>query len=1288
MNSTTTLSILQYNVMKSRDIVMASLLRDPSIREYDILAIQEPWRNPFMSTTHNPIPEYFHLHFPKDTREEPARVCFFVNKRLDETRWRITEHTRDVCTLRITYSEEEMQQPKEVAIHNVYNPPRSTENRRSSLPALEQALRQHADIGQVILGDFNLHYEYWGGQLERQPDPESEDLINIIQEFCLTSTLPLGITTFDARNQTSCIDLCYATLDIVDRIIRSGTDNEMDHNSDHLPITTILDVRAPTRTPATTPNWKAVDEKKLRKIVNQNLPEIRRPRTKAALDRYTSDIAKAIKTAIQKSVPIRRHSPRARPGWTQQCKDIQAEARRLKRYNSQEHTNESWEQYRKARNRKGRIIQKALRQDHRQRVEEATKSPQGMWNLARWAMRRGEKAATTTPVLRNPSTNENFPDAEGKSQLLKETFFPTPPEADLQDIEGATYEDQIILPAITEEEVHRTILAVPPMKAPGPDGIINKILQLISPQITPHLTRVFNQSLQLGYCPLHFRESSTVVLRKPGKDDYTVPKAYRPIALLNTIGKIMDAVIAKRISYITEKHQLLPRTHIGGRKGRSTEHAIHMVIEKIYEAWNRAEGQVASLLLLDVSGAFDNVSHKRLLHNLRKRRIDEKIVTWIASFLGSRHTHIVVDGYKSRKYNIATGIPQGSPLSPILYLFYNADLIEICNAQQNTLATGYIDDVAILSWGDTTEITCNALSTTLNLASQWAARHASVFAPGKFQLTHHTRCRRRINISQPIRTADIEIAPKNTCKYLGIIMDTELNWKQHVQEIKTRAIKATGALASLAGSTWGASLKDMRRIYQAVIVPTITYGCLAWSNATGKGHGYTRRTIDTLNSLQVSAARIIAGAYRATSGPALDVELYLLPMAQQIWKCNAESVSRLLSTHDIPGLVSFRSLRRNKNRWRSEPYLSPLAFTYRRLFQRRGPSIERQEVILPFLVPPWWQRPKIFIEPGPEQATKRHDAEARSGQNNLYVYTDGSGINNEIGAAAVSPMIMNEKKAYMGDSNTSTVFTAELQGIRLALTMALEDWDKGNRRRKVVIYTDNQAAIRTTNNPSGVSGAYIAADIVRLVDQLQATKQIRVEIKWIPAHTGITGNEWADSAAKEAAGWRSNEPIYAGNRADQPRRLYPLKAALSTWIKREVQREWEYSWTAETRGRTSYRHTPKPTHKVLHLHEKLSKRQSSILIQMRTEKIGLKDFLYHRKVPEISDPRCPCGEGRQTVMHVLLRCRRFKDLRRQALPRIPGRTDLRAILSERKAATKAISFMEQTQILGQFRIVE
>jgi hypothetical protein len=175
---------------------------------------------------------------------------------------------------------------------------------------------------------------------------------------------------------------------------------------------------------------------------------------------------------------------------------------------------------------------------------------------------------------------------------------------------------------------------------------------------------------------------------------------------------------------------------------KSTEHALHTVTAKIYDRWNQGtSGQVASLLLLDVSGAFDNVSHKRQLHNLWKRKVDEKTVRWIASFLSDRHTHIMVDGFQSEPYAINTGIPQGSPLSPILYLFYNADLIEQCNEATDAMSTGYIDDVAILAWGDTTQRTCQILSTILEKAQQWASTHASVFAPDKFQLTHFTRTR-------------------------------------------------------------------------------------------------------------------------------------------------------------------------------------------------------------------------------------------------------------------------------------------------------------------------------------------------------------------------------------------------------------------------------------------------------------------------------------------------------------------------------------------------------------------
>ncbi len=111
------------------------------------------------------------------------------------------------------------------------------------------------------------------------------------------------------------------------------------------------------------------------------------------------------------------------------------------------------------------------------------------------------------------------------------------------------------------------------------------------------------------------------------------------------------------------------------------------------------------------------------------------------------------------------------------------------------------------------------------------------------------------------------------------------------------------------------------------------------------------------------------------------------------------------------------------------------------------------------------------------------------------------------------------------------------------------------------------------------------------------------------------------------------------------------------------------------------------TQNVLKLYYGQRKCQSVMIVQMRIEKIRVRDFLWQRGVLEFNSPYCECREGRQTVAYILMRCRKFRDIRRRELSGI-GRLDLRAILNEHKLATKAIRFIEQTQILEQFRTVE
>jgi hypothetical protein len=124
---------------------------------------------------------------------------------------------------------------------------------------------------------------------------------------------------------------------------------------------------------------------------------------------------------------------------------------------------------------------------------------------------------------------------------------------------------------------------------------------------------------------------------------------------MNTIGKMLDSVIARRVQYYAGEFHLLLRNHTRGRKATSCAHALHLLVEKIHSAWNSGMG--ATLLLLDVAGAYDNVSHARHIHNLRKRHIHPMLAGWLSSYLKEGTTEIRLKESTSSSISTNTGIP-------------------------------------------------------------------------------------------------------------------------------------------------------------------------------------------------------------------------------------------------------------------------------------------------------------------------------------------------------------------------------------------------------------------------------------------------------------------------------------------------------------------------------------------------------------------------------------------------------------------------------------------------------
>lgn len=167
---------------------------------------------------------------------------------------------------------------------------------------------------------------------------------------------------------------------------------------------------------------------------------------------------------------------------------------------------------------------------------------------------------------------------------------------------------QVNHPQISEHEVAEIIRGLPSKKAKGGDGIPNELIKIAESNLTPILTKVFNECLTRGYFPRAWRTATTAILRKFDKDNYSEAGSYRPIALLSCLGKVFETLIAKHVTYWAETRKILAQGHMGGRRQHSTDDAFVILTSWVHHKWR--EGKIVSGLFLDVKSAYPSV-HKK-----------------------------------------------------------------------------------------------------------------------------------------------------------------------------------------------------------------------------------------------------------------------------------------------------------------------------------------------------------------------------------------------------------------------------------------------------------------------------------------------------------------------------------------------------------------------------------------------------------------------------------------------------------------------------------------------------
>ncbi|KAJ6114720.1 hypothetical protein N7486_000498 [Penicillium sp. IBT 16267x] len=505
----------------------------------------------------------------------------------------------------------------------------------------------------LIVGDFNRHDQLWGGDdvsLGRQG--EADPIIDLMNEFALSSLLRRGTKTWHGGGQSvdceSTIDLVLASENLADSMIKCAI-HGTEHGSDHRAIDTIFDApwpvpKHPERLLLKNAPWKEINAR-----IESTLAATS---SEGTVQQKTDRLMGAVWEAVHALTPKAKPSPHAKRWWTADLTQL----RQIYTY---------WRNHARSERRAGRRVA---------HLEERAS---------------GEDAAFgKVPQLLRADGTTTADHKEQAEELLTKFFPPLPKNID--DEGTRPQRAPVEMPAITLEEIERQLLATKSWKAPGDDGLPAIVWKMTWPTVKHRVLELFQASLEEGTLPRQWRHAKIIPLKKPNKEDYTIAKVWRPISLLATLGKILESVVVERISHAVETHGLLPTSHFGARKQRSAEQALLLLQEQIYTAWRGR--RVLSLISFDVKGAYNGVCKERLLQRIKARGIPEGLLRWVEAFCSERTATIQINGQVSEAQSLPqAGLPQGSPLSPILFLFFNADLVQRQIDSQGG-AIAFVDD--------------------------------------------------------------------------------------------------------------------------------------------------------------------------------------------------------------------------------------------------------------------------------------------------------------------------------------------------------------------------------------------------------------------------------------------------------------------------------------------------------------------------------------------------------------------------------------------------------------------
>ena len=381
------------------------------------------------------------------------------------------------------------------------------------------------------------------------------------------------------------------------------------------------------------------------------------------------------------------------------------------------------------------------------------------------------------------------------------------------------------IPNVEKDKVLKYLLNVDTSKATGTDNFGARLLKLAAPCIVEDITFICNNSISSSCFPDKWKEAKVSPLHKSGPLEEV--NNYRPISVLPVLSKVLERHVSDSLTVYLNENSLLHKTQSGFRSHHSCETALNFMTDSWLNALDK--GEMIGVVLVDFKKAFDLVDHDILLTKLELYGIKNETLHWFKSYLSQRQQQVSISNTLSSFRPVSCGVPQGSILGPLLFLLFINDLPLYTSIVFTDM---YADDTTLYYVHTSQEAIERNLQIALNELSNWCKNNGMVLNTLKTKVMLITTKQKRNGLSKDgieLKYNDDPLQSIANDKILGVFVDNNLSWSEHVKHISKKIASNVWLLSKI---KMFLSQEHRIQFYKSYIQPHIDFCNIVWGNTT------------------------------------------------------------------------------------------------------------------------------------------------------------------------------------------------------------------------------------------------------------------------------------------------------------------------------------------------------------------------------------------------------------------------------------------------------------------------